>query len=48
MRRIEANGTRISMGAGNTRYFLFSDYLGSTAITTNSRGISLDELRYKV
>jgi hypothetical protein len=42
-----ANGARIAMRVGNTRYWLFSDHLGSTAITANSSGTSIGELRYK-
>ena len=51
-----ANGARIAMRVGNTRYWLFGDHpsaslrtsLGSTAITANSStGALIGELRYK-
>ncbi len=42
-----ANGARIAMRVGNTRYWLFSDHLGSTTITADSSGTKLGELRYK-
>jgi hypothetical protein len=41
------SGSRIAMRVVNTRYWLFSDHLGSTAITANSSGTSIGELRYK-
>jgi RHS repeat-associated protein len=42
-----ANGQRIAMRVGGTPYYLLTDHLGSTAITTNSSGSRVAELRYK-
>ena len=42
-----ANGQRIAMRVGSTtRYYLLTDHLGSTAITANSSGTRVAELRY--
>ncbi len=34
------------MKVGNTMYYLLSDHLGSTSITTNDSGNVISELRY--
>jgi RHS repeat-associated protein len=41
-----ANGQRIAMRTGSTLYYLLSDHLGSTSITTSSTGAKEAELRY--
>ena len=42
-----ANGQRIAMRVGsNTPYYLLTDHLGSTAITADSSGTRVAELRY--
>jgi hypothetical protein len=38
---------RAAMRTGSTVYYLLSDQLGSTSITTNSSGGFVSELRYK-
>ena len=42
-----ANGQRVAMRVGGTPYYLLTDHLGSTAITANSSGSRVAELRYK-
>jgi RHS repeat-associated protein len=42
-----ANGQRIAMRVGGTLYWLLTDHLGSTAITANSSGSRVAELRYR-
>ncbi len=43
-----ANGQRVAMRVGSsTVYYLLTDHLGSTAITANSSGTRVAELRYK-
>ena len=43
-----ANGQRVAMREGSsTRYYLLTDHLGSTAITADSSGTRVAELRYK-
>ncbi|MDH7486114.1 MAG: RHS repeat-associated core domain-containing protein [Anaerolineae bacterium] len=42
-----ANGQRVAMRVGSTLYWLLTDHLGSTAITANSSGSRVAELRYK-
>ena len=41
-----ANGVRIAERVGGTLYWLLSDHLGSTAVTTNASGANVAELRY--
>jgi hypothetical protein len=41
-----AESTRVAMRTGSTLYFLLGDHLGSTAITTDSNGVRIAELRY--
>jgi len=42
-----ANGQRVAMRENSTVYYLLTDHLGSTAITANSSGNRVAELRYK-
>jgi len=42
-----ANGQRVAMRENSTVYYLLTDHLGSTAITANSSGSRVAELRYK-
>jgi hypothetical protein len=42
-----AGGQRIAMRQGTTLYYLLSDHLGSTSITTSATGTKVAELRYK-
>jgi len=41
-----SGGQRVAMRTGGTLYFMFSDHLGSTSITTDSAGNVVSELRY--
>ena len=42
-----ANGQRVAMRENSTVYYLLTDHLGSTALTVNSSGSKVAELRYK-
>jgi len=42
-----AGGQRVAMRENSTVYYLLTDHLGSTAITANSSGNRVAELRYK-
>jgi RHS repeat-associated protein len=42
-----AGSTRIAMRTGSTLYYLLSDHLGSTSVTTNASGGLVAEMRYK-
>jgi len=42
-----ANGQRVAMRVEGTPYYLLTDHLGSTAITLNSSGGKIAELRYR-
>ncbi|HLE15466.1 MAG TPA: hypothetical protein VI776_12000, partial [Anaerolineales bacterium] len=42
-----AGTQRVAMKKGSTVYYLFGDHLDSTAITANSSGARVGELRYK-
>jgi RHS repeat-associated protein len=41
-----AGGVRVAENNGGTLYFLLSDHLGSTAVTTDASGVRVTELRY--
>jgi len=41
-----AGAVRVAMRTGGNTFYLLNDYLTSTAITTNSSGARLTELRY--
>jgi RHS repeat-associated protein len=42
-----ANGQRIAMRQGSSVYYLLSDHLSSTSVTTNAGGEVVAEMRYK-
>ena len=42
-----AGNQRVAMRTNTTLYYLLSDHLGSTSLTTNSSGAIVSELRYK-
>jgi len=42
-----AGGTRVALRQGGVVYYLLTDHLGSTALTVNSSGSKVAELRYK-
>gem|GEM_PF-6638408 len=42
-----AGGRRVAMRQGGVVYYLLTDHLGSTALTVNSSGSKVAELRYK-
>ena len=42
-----AGSTRVAMRTGGTLYFMLSDHLGSTSLTTDASGNVISELRYK-
>ena len=41
-----AGGSRVAMREGSTVYYLLSDHLGSTSLTTDSNGSVVSEMRY--
>jgi RHS repeat-associated protein len=41
-----AGSQRVAMRVGNTAYYLLTDHLGSTSLTTDSSGNVISELRY--
>ena len=45
--RFGAGGERVAVRENGTLYWLLTDHLGSTAITANSSGTRVAELRYK-
>jgi RHS repeat-associated protein len=42
-----AGSSRVAMRSGSTLYYLLTDHLGSTSITTSATGTKVAELRYK-
>jgi len=41
------NGQRVALRQGGTLYYLLTDHLGSTALTVDSSGVKVGELRYR-